>query len=471
MAPSASAAPTPVSQASGRFLSGTIGGSDLDNLVAVKGESASNTGGSAETNQHSLNVKVLNTQLLDLPNGISLPGGGIVKLGLVNQYAQANPTGSAHGASGAVTNSGAVRIGDEPGSPQTDASIDLTSTPVAQVGGLKLTVGAVAATADQADGANSAQTGSYELANLRLELNSPTLAGAVKQLTGGTASTPGLSDLIGKLGTSGLPVGALQSVSTNGSVSAMTKTVASLGDIDFGDGAITGSLVNGSLSIDVAKLLKSALNLDINNLPANTDLLDYVAQALPKALANGLVHLKSQLTVLFDKLPLNLNGLLSVTTVQSNLALDQLLEPLTACLGVGSTSLSATALTPLATAVKKLVDITVNVQEHGAGTFTERALRVDLLGGQGASLNLASASVGPGTGPIGTPGSPAPGQGSSSGPGAGGPAAGQGNGTGLANTGPGWAAKAGLFGLLTLGLGGAMVGTTIGLRRLGKHHA
>ena len=48
-APTASAAPTPVSQATGRFLSGSIGGTDLDKLVAVKGESAANNGGCRST--------------------------------------------------------------------------------------------------------------------------------------------------------------------------------------------------------------------------------------------------------------------------------------------------------------------------------------------------------------------------------------------------------------------------------------
>jgi hypothetical protein len=470
-APSASAAPTPVSQATGRFLSGSIGGTDLDNLVAVKGESAANNGGDAVTNQHSLNATLLNQQLLNLPNGIQLPGGGVVKLGAVNQYAQANNTGSAHGASGAVTNSGAIGLGEQNGSPQDDASIDLTNTPLAQIGGLKLSVGALAATADQADGASGAQTGKYELANVKLELSSPTLASAVKQLTGGTSNLPGLSDQISKLGGNGLNVGPLQSVSTKNSVQPMNSAVGSLGDVNIGDGAIQGSLTNGTLTVDVAKLLKTVLNLDINNLPPNTHLLEYIAQALPKALANGLTELKSQLTSLFDKLSLNLNGVLPASQSQTTSALDQLLAPLTKALDEGAQSLSDTVFVPLAKAAEKLVDVIVNVQEHNNGTFTERALRVDVIGDPVARLNLASASVGPGTGPTGGGGSTPPGNGGSSAPGAGQHAPGSGGGGSLANTGPSWAAKAGLFGLLALGLGGAMVGATMSVRRMGKHHA
>jgi hypothetical protein len=412
-APTASAAPTPVSQATGRFLSGSIGGTDLDNLVAVKGEAASNTGGDAVTNQHSLNATLLNAQLLNLPNGIQLPSAGVIKLGAVNQFAQANGTGSAHGASGAVTNSGAIGLGEEPGSPQTDASIDLTNTPLAAIGGLKISLGAIAATAHQAEGKGGAQSGTYELANVKLQLSSPTLGSAIKTLTGGGGNIPGLSDQIGKLGGSGLPIGTLQTVNTKNSVAPMNSALGSLGDVNIGDGAVQGSLTNGTLTIDVAKLLKTVLNLDLNNLPPNTHLLEYIAQALPKALANGLGELKTQLTSLFDKLSLSLNGILPASGSQA--------------------------------------------------TFTERALRVDLIGDPLARLNLASASVGPGTGPNGGTTPPA-------GPGSSAPPH-NGNGGGLANTGPAWAAKAGLFGLLALGLGGAMIGATMSVRRFGKHHA
>jgi hypothetical protein len=476
MAPSASAAPTPVSQAAGRFLSGTIGGTNIDNLVAVKGESAANNGGSAVTNQHSLNASLLNAQLLNLPNGIQLPGGGVIKVGAVNQYAQANNGGSAHGASGAVTNSGAIGLGEQNGSPQDDATIDLTNTPLAQIGALKLTVGAIAATADQADGNGGAQSGHYELANVKLQLSSPTLAGAIRQLTGGSGNLPGLSSQISKLGGGGLPIGPMQKISTNNSVAPMSSALGSLGDINIGDGAVQGSLTNGRLTIDVAKLLKTVLNLDINNLPPNTHLLEYIAQALPKALANGLIELKSQLMSLFDKLPLSVNGLLPASGSQATSALGQLLDPLTRALNDGAASLTNAVFVPLAKAAEKLVDIQANVQEHGAGTFTERALRVDLVGDPVARLDLASASVGPGTGPTGG-GSTPPGSGGSGGSGGNGGnggnggASGNGGGSELANTGASWVPQAGLFALLALALGGAMVGGTIGIRKMGKHHA
>jgi hypothetical protein len=407
MAPGgATASPGPVSQATGRFLSGPIGGSNLDNLVAVKGESAVNTGGPTVTNKHSLTASLLNQQLLNLPDGIQLPGGGVLELGAANQYAQANPNGSAHGASGAVTNSGAVGFGGG-GAPQSDATLDLAgaSGVASLLGDVKATAGALAATADQACGHNGAQSGNYEIAQLKLSLTSPALASAIKMLTGGNGQVPGLSDLISTLAGAGLPINALEAVGTNDSVGGLTKALASLGNVNFGNGAITGSLTGGSLTIDVAKLIKSALNLDLNNLPPNTHLVSYIAAALPKALSLGISQLESQLTAAFNKLSLA-GSPLPAGGSEIAKALKMLLAPLTKALDSGAGSLSNTLFIPLAKQLQQLIDLVVNVQETSGGTFTERALRVDLIGDPAVGLDLASASVGPGDGSAAT--SPAP---------------------------------------------------------------
>jgi hypothetical protein len=470
----AGASPAPVSQAAGRFLSGEIGGSDLDNLVAVKGESAVNAGGASVTHQHSLSASLLSQQLLNLPDGLQLPGGGVLTLGAANQYAQANPDGSAHGASGAVTNSGAVGLGGG-GAPQSDATLDLASASglAELLGDVKASVGALAATADQKAGKNGAQSGHYELASLKLQLTSPALANAIKTLSGGSAQIPGLSDLISTLAGAGLPVNALEAVGTNSSVDELKKVLASLGDVNFGDGAITGSLTDGSLTIDVAKLIKSTLNLDLNNLPPNTHLITYIAEALPKALNNGLTQLGEQLTVAFNKL--NLTGSpLPVGSSEVAKALKLLLGPLTDALSSGADSLSSTLFVPMAKQLQQLIDLVVNVQESSQGTFTERALRIDLIGDPAVRLNLATASVGPGTGAVEpTPsGSESGGTGPAQGPsgsGTGGAAA-NGSGGQLASTGATTTlTKIGLFGLLGLCLGAALYGATIGIRRPGQH--
>ncbi len=473
-APGATAAAAPRSQSAGRFLSVKIGNSSLDKLVAltgaaagVKGESAANNGGPAVTEQDALAAAVLNQTLLSLPKGVQLPGGGVLKLGAANQYAHADADGSAQGASGAITNSGIVGIGG-PNAPQSDATLDLTGSnnPLAALGSLKASVGAVAATAEQAPGKNGAVSGKYEIASLKLTLNSPALASAVKQLTGGTSKVPGLSGLISTLATSGLPVGTLEKVGTTSSVSGLTKALTSLGNVNLGDGAITGSLTGGTLTIDVAKLLKSALNLDLNDLPPNTHLIEAVAKALPKALTNGLTQVQSQLRNGFGKL--NLAGSpLPPGATQIDNALNMLLNPLTKALSSGS-GMASTVFAPMATDLENLVDIVVNVQDRTGGTFTERALQLNLIGDPAVSVDIASAAVGPsapGVAPV-PPGSSVPPT----------PAAAHsgvaGAGSHLADTGADvWLTKVALFGLLGLCLGAAMFGATIGIRRSGRHAA
>jgi len=464
-APGASAA-APVSQATGRFLSGAIGNTSLDKLAALNGESAVNTGGAAVTKQHSLSASLLGQQLLNLPNGVQLPGGGVLRLGAVNQYAQANPDGSSHGASGAIANSGAIGIGNG-GAPLSNATLVLGDVPsipgidtngVPSIGQLTASIGALAATADQSKGSHGAQIGHYEIASLKLGVSSPLLASTIKQLTGQLTGL--LSQLNGK---SGLPVPAMNSVVGSCDVGSMSKALSAFGDFSFGGAAITGSLTEGSLTIDVARLLNAMLNLDLNNLPPNTHLFEYVAKALPQALGKGLSQLQGTLSGLFDKLANLTNNscgsvLKSAVDPVSTLgkaALGILLKPLSSALGTGTTSLTP-LFVGLAKQLEQLIDPIVNVQEHSGGTFTERALQLNLVGDPAARINLASASVGPSQLAAAAPPShPAPPTHSPASPS-----------KHLASTGATTVlTKIALFGLLGVCLGTALFGATIGVRR------
>jgi len=461
-APSAAAA-APVSQATGRFLSGQLGTTSLDTLVALNGESAVNTGGATVTKQHSLSASLLGQQLLNLPNGVQLPGGDVLTLGAVNQYAQANPNGSAQGASGAITNSGAIGFGNG-GAPQSDATLvlgDLSAIPginvagVPSIGKITASIGALAATAGQAKGSHGTQTGDYELAGLKLDVSSPLLANSIRLVTSQ------LTSLLTQLkSSSGLSV--LDSVVGSCDVNSMAKAVSSFGDFTFGGGAITGSLTGGTLTIDVAKLLKAVLNLDLNNLPPNTHLFEYLAKALPQALANGLKQLQATLSQLFDKLNSLLNNpctsmlksAVAPVSAIGQATLDVLLKPIGSALGTGTASLSP-LFVGLAKQLEQLVDPIVNVQERSGGTFTERALQLNLIGDPVARLNLASASVGPSRLPAATPTTPA-----THTPAAPPPA------QHLASTGATVVlTKIALFGLLGVCLGAALFGATIGVRR------
>lgn len=459
IAPAAGGA-APVSQATGRFLSGQIGPANLDSIAAIEGESAVDTGGPAVIKQHSLSAGLLGRQLLNLPGGVQLPGGGVLTLGAVNQYAQADPDGSAHGASGAVTNSGAVGFGNG-GAPQSNATLVLGDVPaipgintggVPSIGKLTATIGTLAATADQAKGSTGAQVGHYELAGLTLTVGSPLLANVIKQLT------DQLGGLLGQLsGSGGLPVSGTTLFGCN--AASMSKALASFGTFTFGGGAITGSLTSGTLTIDVGALIKSVLGVGLNDLPPDTHLFSYLARTLPQALAGGLTRLQDTLSTQFDQL----TGLATsacpsapdVTPVSKlgQQALGMLLQPLHTSLSTGANSLSP-LFTGLAKQLEQLLDPIVNVQERHGGTFTERALQLNLAGDSAAQLNLASASVGPSRLPVAAPARAAPHS----------PAAPPNQ--HLASTGTNAVlTKVALFGLLGVCLGAALFGATIGVRR------
>ena len=459
-APGAAAA-APVSQATGRFLSGQIGNTSLDRLAALNGESAVNTGGAAVTRQHSLSASLLGQQLLNLPNGVELPGGGLLTLGAVNQYAQANPDGSSHGASGALTNSGAIGLGNG-GAPRSNARLVLGDVPsipgidvrgIPSIGRLTASIGALAATADQSKGSHGAQVGHYEIATLKLGVSSPLLASTIKQLT------TQLSALVNTLGgAQGLPV--LGSIVGSCHVDSLTKALSAFGDFSFAGGAIIGSLTDGTLTIDVARLLKAVLDVDLNNLPPNTHLLQYLAKALPQALTKGLTQLQGTLTTQFGKITDLANTAcpklvkLPVGKTMLSPTLDVLLEPLSSALGTGANSLTP-LFVGLAKQLEQLIDPIVNVQERSSGTFTERALQLNLVGDPAARINIASASVGPSQlASVAPPNQPPPSHRPATPP------------QHLASTGATVVlTKIALFGLLGVCLGGALFGATIGVRR------
>lgn len=263
-----------------RFISGSALGLDLDTVLSVDPAQAANTGSPAQvTDTHPLDVTALNAVNVDLGSGINLLGdNGILALGAVNQFAQANSDGSSNSASGAVTNTGAIGVGGVGGVPQSDAPFDLSGLIGAglagTLGNLQLQAGALSSTATQAAGANGAQSGDYQIASLGLDLTSPlvtsivtdlrtTLAGLQPTLDGITAALNALG--LGLVTVSGLPT--------------LTDLVDAITTVTSADGSITANLQTGQVSIDVAALLTTA-GLDLNNLPANTAVLSYITNAL-----------------------------------------------------------------------------------------------------------------------------------------------------------------------------------------------
>ncbi len=390
---SALAAPAPASQSTGRFLSGSLGATDLDTVAAIEGEAAQSTGGKNVTRYNSLEASALAGAVrLPLTGVLQLPGGNVVSLGAVSQYAQADADGSALGASGAIDNSGGIAVGGQSGRPA-DASIDLTglggSAVAGTLGDLKLSLGALSAQARQAPGSHGSQQGRYQLGALTLDLTAPGLAALIGPLI--TRSGTVIAGLATAFNGAGLPL-------TVTGIANFPNLVTELSSVSADQGAVTASLPDGRVHIDVARLL-AASGLELNHLPPNTDLMPYLAKALATALPAAVTALidaaRAKVTSGFGGLGFSIAGkaLDAAQLAQVSAIGTSLQKSLAASFTQVSGQLGTAVFGPLAARLGQLLDIVVNVQSAGGGTFTERAVRLSL--GAQAVLNLASASVGP----------------------------------------------------------------------------
>ncbi|MFC8600700.1 choice-of-anchor G family protein, partial [Isoptericola sp. NPDC057191] len=282
-APSAAAAPTDVSESLGKFLGGDVvlGGVDLDAIAEVEGaEAAYPSGDGLDTNP--LSADVLDALGVNLTDTLQLFGpNGVVQLGAVNQYAAADADG-ATAASGAVTDQGGISVG---GSEQFPADATVSLTPLvpddlqgSTVSQLDLSLGALSATAQAEPGST---TGDYQIAGATVDLTSPLVGGVYTQLQDAIApvqtSLDGLSDTLTTAveGTLGL----LDASPLTQATSTVDVTVPDLSTVlpsgFVGDGAVQVNLQTGQVSVDLEQLLADDPDLpDLNELPANTEILD-----------------------------------------------------------------------------------------------------------------------------------------------------------------------------------------------------
>jgi hypothetical protein len=419
----------PNSQSAGNFLDATAGGKPIDQLVALAFARAQNPGN--VTDQNPLDVKVLNTLDLPLTGALQFPQLLGINLGAVNQVANAQSNGRSWGGAGAVANSGGISIGGDNNAFPSDASIDLDPTALTETAGakpaaatlpslgdVKVGVGAVAANAQTPVGKGTAGSTAYEVADLNIQADSPLLGGLLSGLNGPvTTLLTTLGTLFNLPPTCPLSTGKLPSV-------------------DIGNGTVILDPSTGGLTISLDNLLK-LLGLNINNLPANTDVLKYLLDYLsdPAGLATGIA---SAVKSLFDP---NVKNSLAADFVACAPAAVQpgvkklfsltgtLFDGLSNVLGKLKGTSGTSLLDPIATALKGLIDIGMNVQPTGtAGSFTSqlnalpkqgmtpppvpyahvvRAIEVDVLGNT-LDLALANAAAGPSNPATPTSSSPPP---------------------------------------------------------------
>jgi hypothetical protein len=237
---SANGADATKSYSAGRFLTGSIGGTNLDALAQLRGVNATNPGNPG-ANKNPLDLTVLSALPINIPGGLNLnlanflsPSGNA---GAIAQYAAAPSTNQATGASGLVNDQGAV-LAPNSSTPPANARVTLLNGPLGAANNLadvNLLVGALSSSTTAKSGSPSRD---YQIAGLGLDLRVPVL---------GT--------LIGGLTTAGNPLGAPN-------VDDITVSLASV-----------CTAVSGTLNVTTTALLATLRQL---NLGAIADLLDAV---------------------------------------------------------------------------------------------------------------------------------------------------------------------------------------------------
>jgi hypothetical protein len=420
----------PRAQSVGRFLDGQLGPQTLESVIDLTDARASNPG--TVTDQNPLDIKAGGQGDVPLSHKAQLPGNGnTVHFGVANQVAKAQSNGYAYGASGAVANSGGVSAGGQNGHPA-NATINLSPKAVpspgtlplpgagnlAALGGLSATIGAVSGLASTPAGFKKPGTTDYNIAGLGLSLGSPALGGFLGKL----------ADALKLPAVPSLPAG-VPTLPKSCSVKSQT-----LSTIELDGGTVTINPKDGSIGVDLAALLRQ-LGVDLNALPANTDVLAYLLNYLSsaKGLATGVqdvLHgvfdpLQARFTRCIDAFKNKFPGQLSSAVQKVLDALTSGQQQIEDALNTGVDQLTsaggANALAPLADGLKQLLDIGVNVQPNGkSGTFASalkatpdqatpviarqtivRAIEINFVPAAGSSpaatLALGNAAAGPST--------------------------------------------------------------------------
>jgi hypothetical protein len=284
---SASAAVVPTSYAEGRFLSGSLLGTDLDAVASLGYAEATNDGTQpTQTSKDPLDAAVLeDAVVIQQEESPQIDLGGVLQIGPVAQYAEAESNGSSLAASGAVADDGAIGVGSDTSTPPANATLDLEALLGPEFAStlldLKLELGAIAAQA-QAD--LDVASGDYQIADAVLSFSSPAIADLTPKVDSALQEVvDSIGDLVGPGGdlvneVNGLLVNldpALNLLGGQGNVTATIDTgdlenlVHALLEDEYGNGAVSFDLEAGTVNVDLEQLLGG----DLNDLAPGTELL------------------------------------------------------------------------------------------------------------------------------------------------------------------------------------------------------
>lgn len=345
----------------GKLIGGTLLGTNLDALadlhgvlvtngasgVAVDPVSATSLGGNAYANP--LDVSALGTIDASLGPVLQLPLD--TSAGALNQYGRAETNGYSAGASGFVSNSGALALTSTTPSDglPTFATVNLDSLldtlglgDVSGLGGVQLQLGAVSSAATlngcealwQNDLASNL-TRSYNIAGLDTQIESPLVADLTSDVTstttalsntvaglagsGGVVQTA-VNGLTGSLGTllGGIGIGSpTVTVSATADFSKVNALLS--GNITDSNGIVDIDLGNGTITINTAALFNDTNGL--NELAPNTPLIldaaavNALTSAVTSALSDYVTEVTNAINAAIAAIQVNLDISLPVSLV------------------------------------------------------------------------------------------------------------------------------------------------------------
>ncbi|WP_309711719.1 choice-of-anchor G family protein [Pseudolysinimonas sp.] len=305
----------PESYAKGQFLSGTVAGFDLDQIVSLGAAEASNDGTQAtQVEKDPLDADVLDGSYVieeaESPQ-VELDG---VQIGPAAQYAEANDDGTSLGASGAIADDGAIGFGDHQSTPPANATLDLQvllgNEFASTLADLKLELGALSALA-RAD--LDTASGDYQIADAVLTFSSPAIADLTPKVDSALEEVvDAIGELIGGNGAlvndvNGLLIQvdpALNLLGGNADVS-VTIDAGNLEDVvheilkkEYGNGAVSFDLETGEVHVDLEALLGG----DLNDLAPGTELLsDTVVNQILEGIATTVATIADQVVEEVDE--------------------------------------------------------------------------------------------------------------------------------------------------------------------------
>lgn len=447
---SANAATAYETHAEARFLGGVNGLGQVADQVsrAIEGQEADCT----EALLRAGECPVIAEQ-----SDIQIPLGELagLTLGAVDNYAEAGDDGTSFASSGVVGDDGFIDTDYE--GPEGSVTLELAdgqlTGPVADaLADVDISLGAVSAQAGY-DAATDTVERDYNIASAVVTADLPVLdtineglAGALADynLLGTIGNTDNITlsqlgelfptelgpilDLVEELGANAVDI----------EVNFPTINELSASISNFSGNGVNIDVEAGTVTVDLEAVLNSLEPaLDINDLPPNTDLIQFLLPAIAQALDGAVADLfdtivaeivdNSSVTVTIapgvdlPSLPLPIPGLPEIgqEILLEGSALDALIQPLLAGVVPGLQTLGDEVLTPLFEtvladdALAQVLKVTVNnhnpdlygeelVEESGGvgiaalgDVYSQTAVRIQLLGGEAADLRLANAVVGP----------------------------------------------------------------------------